>query len=68
MYLKVQEDCALVYKNVKDALVDFNYLQIIANMYKYRLQTEFYYLSDEKKLSFKIRETYCRGFKPSSLF
>lgn len=46
----------MVYKNVKDALVDFNYLQIIDNMYRYRLQTEFYYLSDEKKLSFKIRE------------
>ena len=36
-------------------------------MYKYRLQTEFYYLSDEKKLSFKIGETYCKDFEPCSL-
>ena len=36
-------------------------------MYKNRLQTEFYDLSDEEKLSFKIGETYCRDFEPCSL-
>ena len=36
-------------------------------MYRYKLQTDFYYLSNEKKLSFKIGETYCKDVKPCSL-
>ena len=36
-------------------------------MYRYKLQTDFYYLSNEKKLCFKIGETYCKDVKPCSL-